>query len=181
MTARILDCEVDDDCTCIEDTKCKFGQAYGEGSSYHGFWVEDFMYFGSPPNKESRFRYEFACVTNETNLFYTQEADGILGLAGTGRKRIKPLFEEMKKQGVIDNVSFSLCLGYNGGHFSIGGFKSDLIATPEEDLIWVPLIPPNNHYTIELTKVTVGDIEIPRPPKRAFIDSGTTFSFMSIN
>lgn len=84
-TSRILDCHVDNDCTCFNGTLCKFGQAYGEGSSYHGFWVEDNFYFGTPVQKDDKFKYQFGCVTNETNLFYTQEADGILGLSSTGR------------------------------------------------------------------------------------------------
>ena len=47
-TARILDCNSDSGCTCYNGTMCKFGQAYGEGSSYHGFWVEEDFYFGDP-------------------------------------------------------------------------------------------------------------------------------------
>ena len=50
---------------------CKFGQAYGEGSSYHGFWVEDSFYINDKPAENDKFRYQFGCVTNETNLFYT--------------------------------------------------------------------------------------------------------------
>ena len=72
-----------------------------------------------------------------------------------------------------------MCLGFNGGHFSIGGYKTDLVVDEYEDLLWFPLLPPNNHYTIAIDKITVGDIEIPAP-KRAFIDSGTTFTFMSV-
>lgn len=114
-TARILDCNVDQGCTCLNGTYCKFGQAYGEGSSYHGFWVEEQFYFGSPPNKQSNFTYEFGCVTNETNLFYTQEADGILGLSSTGRARIKPIFDVLKDEGVTQKREFALCLGSDGG------------------------------------------------------------------
>lgn len=39
-TLRILDCKKDK-CSWADDNKCKFTQAYGEGSSYQGFWVED--------------------------------------------------------------------------------------------------------------------------------------------
>ena len=179
-TAGILDCNEDHGCTCLNGTFCKFGQAYGEGSSYHGFWVEEEFYFGTPPNKDSKFTYQFGCVTNETNLFYTQEADGILGLSSTGRQRIKPVFDTLKDVGVTSKREFALCLGADGGRFSIGGYEENL-SVGGAKLQWFDLHQPMSHYKISLDRVQIGKVSIKNPPSRGFVDSGTTFAYMSLD
>lgn len=106
---------------------CDFNQAYGEGSSYSGFLARDTFYFGSDYHVgDDAFDMTFGCVTQETHLFYTQEADGILGLtksnSATSGGLMKPIFEQMADKGVIDQKTFTLCLGKNGGYFQVGGF-----------------------------------------------------------
>lgn len=61
-------------------------------------------------------------MTNETNLFYTQEADGILGLSASGRTWLKPIFDILYEAKLVDKWEFALCLGSNGGWFTIGGY-----------------------------------------------------------
>lgn len=86
-------------CTCTDDGKCKFYQGYMEGSSYSGFMVEDQVYFGDSYHlAHDAFMFSFGCVSKETNLFYNQRANGILGMAmGTSMsiKQQKPIYEAM--------------------------------------------------------------------------------------
>jgi hypothetical protein len=89
-------------------------------------------------------------VTNETNLFYTQEADGIIGLSASGRTRIQPIFEVLKTAGIVDKVEFALCLGQNGGKFTIGGFDESIQANTEDRVEWFPMNQPLVHYKIPL-------------------------------
>lgn len=57
-----------------------------EGSSYSGFMVNDMVYFGDNYHENhDAFMFTFGCVSKETNLFYKQKADGILGM-GQGYK-----------------------------------------------------------------------------------------------
>lgn len=35
---------------------------------------------------------------------------------------MRPIFEVMKKAGIIEREMFSLCLGKDGGYFQIGGY-----------------------------------------------------------
>ena len=79
-TKEILSCK-DNPCGCVDDNKCKFSIRYGEGSSYTGFWVIDDVYFGTNYTQYDKQRFQFGWVTNETNLFYTQDADGRLIIA----------------------------------------------------------------------------------------------------
>ena len=95
-------------------------------------------------------------MTNETNLFYTQEADGILGLAETGRDRIKPLYQEMFDQGVIEKRLFSLCLGKNGGRFTMGGYDLTQQVVDGDSVTWFPLTYPYDNYRINFDRITVG-------------------------
>ncbi len=62
------------------EKKCEFTIGYGEGSSYNGYVVEDIVQFGEDASQEGKL-FPFGCVKKETNLFYTQLANGILGLA----------------------------------------------------------------------------------------------------
>jgi hypothetical protein len=59
-------------------------------------------------------------------LFYTQEADGILGLSSSGRTRVKPIFDVLYDAKIVDRREFALCLGSNGGKFTLGGFDEFL-------------------------------------------------------
>lgn len=85
----------------------------------------------------------------------------------------------LKDGGITDKREFALCMGSNGGKFTIGGYDESLQANPDERVEWFPFITPINHYKIQMNKMKVGHIEIPNPPSRAFIDSGTTFAYLS--
>jgi hypothetical protein len=69
-------------CNCISGNKCKFYQAYAEGSLYDGYVAEDQVYIGTNEEGTKKpFMFRFGCVKRETKYFYTQKVDGILGLS----------------------------------------------------------------------------------------------------
>ncbi len=53
---------------------------------YDGYVVKDQIYFDENYHAEqnNKIKYTFGCVKRETSIFYTQKADGILGLAPGG-------------------------------------------------------------------------------------------------
>jgi hypothetical protein len=64
-----------------------------EGSSYSGYLVSDQIYFGNEWHfGHSAISFTFACVEKETNYFYSQAADGILGMGMDA----SPIYEAMK-------------------------------------------------------------------------------------
>lgn len=81
------------------DNKCSFYQGYVEGSQYSGFMVKDQVFFGKDHlDSASGFEIALGCASKETNLFYDQKADGILGL-GMGKANSvseqSPIYEVM--------------------------------------------------------------------------------------
>eukprot|EP00347_Sterkiella_histriomuscorum_P001127 403373223 len=174
----IYQCNKDTGCSCFNNNKCKFDQSYGEGSSYHGFVVKDKIHFGENyhPNEDA-FDFTFGCVVNENNLFFTQDADGILGLTkSTYSHHMKPIFEVMKDAHLIEKKMFTLCLGKNGGYFQIGGYDS---TNHMEEVQWAPLMQ-TAQYRIELDGISMNNHVIDGSTEFGigFIDSGTTFTYL---
>jgi hypothetical protein len=85
------------------------------------------LYFGENAHEGlDSFTYTFGCVKRETHFFYTQDADGILGMSNASSddnsNKFVPIYKVMYEKGLIDKMMFTLCLGRNGGYFQIGGF-----------------------------------------------------------
>lgn len=116
------------------NTKSIFRQSYTEGSSLHGTYVEDFICIGNCTVSDSleRLMFKFGCANVMTNLFRTQLADGIMGMANDSNTFLSQL---MTKHRVENNV-FTLCLAYEDGTFGIGNYSKK---SHWSDIIWIPL------------------------------------------
>lgn len=85
-------------CNCADADRCHFYQGYAEGSLYDGYIVNDKIYFGeSIDSDQDGIAYNFGCVKQETKYFYTQKADGILGMSrgGENKNLFTPIYEVM--------------------------------------------------------------------------------------
>ncbi|CDW82204.1 aspartic protease pm5 [Stylonychia lemnae] len=166
------DCE-----TCFDGDKCDFSQSYGEGSTYNGFLVRDNIYFGDNyHSNEDSFPFTFSCVYEETNLFFTQQADGILGMMkDVGHPLMKPIFQAMHEKHLIEKQLFTLCLGKNGGYFQIGGYDKQ---SHISEIQWIPLLNKGG-YEVQANGISINNHFIAGSDeyKTAFIDSGTTFTY----
>lgn len=65
---------------------CAFTQSYTEGSEYSGYFAVDTFLFENELNKTKGKspKHVFGCAMKETNLFYSQEVDGIIGFGSSG-------------------------------------------------------------------------------------------------
>jgi hypothetical protein len=85
-------------------------------------------------------------VKRETDIFYTQKADGILGLSPGGQNispnLFTPIYDVIFQSGLSPNRMFTICLGKNGGYMQLGGYNSQGALQKTTD--WVSLLPHHN-------------------------------------
>ena len=65
----------------LKDNKCSFSISYAEGSSLKGVFINEIVRFGKDYKQQKGTKVPIGCTTNENNLFYTQDANGIMGLS----------------------------------------------------------------------------------------------------
>ena len=178
------------DCKCATSNRCRFYQGYAEGSKYEGYVAKDALYFGESFHYGvDMFEYTFGCVHTETKYFYSQEADGILGLSSErpsqNLNRFEPIYDVMHAQGIIEKRQFSMCLGKNGGYFQIGGYdKTGHIPRPADgadDVQWVKLLHKNDDFKVGFRGMLINNHPMNGSSSHttAFIDSGTTFTYVN--
>ena len=70
--------------------KCEFRQSYTEGSEYTGFYgIDNFVFENELNNAGQNLKHVFGCAMKETNMFYSQEVDGIIGFGVPGQAKSK--------------------------------------------------------------------------------------------
>ncbi|KAH8742098.1 aspartyl (acid) protease [Cryptosporidium ryanae] len=120
---------------CVNKRRqCAYTIHYLEGSSLSGSYFEDFVSLRNEKgdSKEAApyvvgLATIFGGITHETNLFYTQAASGILGLAYTASSQERaPLFQTWnKKSKYLKDAVLSMCFSSEGGMISFGGYNSE--------------------------------------------------------
>jgi hypothetical protein len=169
---------------------CHFKQGYTEGSEYSGYYGIDNFLFESELNGDSykNHKHVFGCAMKETGEFYTQEADGIIGIgvAQTTKTDVPPTIldiELIEKR--IDNHTFSICIAKNGGSMTLGGWNralhlphSKVRTLNSEDLKW------SEQYHVHLSDIQIAgkpldyDFEsLNQNGGKVFLDTGTTFVY----
>lgn len=91
--------------------------------------MEDYVILGKElydlnmtKHHDCRVWFAFGCTTRETNLFRTQQADGILGLGvSSNRSSFPNIIDYTFAQRESEVLSFSLCIAENQGFLAIGG------------------------------------------------------------
>jgi hypothetical protein len=110
------------------DNKCVVGQTYKDGSSWEGFVVKDSVHLAGLTNKDTvaaesyDFNFTFICETQETEIFKSQLANGVLGLS----RSIDTLPMMMRLKRVTSSASFGLCFRIGGGIMTVGGVDERL-------------------------------------------------------
>jgi hypothetical protein len=113
---------------CLEpsaDGKCPFEQGYSEGSTYTGSFAIDSFLFENELNQEQNHSHMhiFGCADVETNEFYRQQADGIIGIGVLTKDVFRnppTIIDTEIVEGRIARESFALCFGRDGGFLSLG-------------------------------------------------------------
>lgn len=160
-------------CAC-KSGHCAYHQGYTEGSSISGWLFDDLVSIGDALQHNPPVRTRLGCHTDENNLFYTQRANGIMGI-GPARHRPTVLQELFKDKEHIQASIFSMCLAEWGGRMVVGGWNASYHTAPIQ---WTPLATASSYYNIELKTMTVGGVAV-NGFRDTFIDSGTTYVYMA--
>jgi hypothetical protein len=151
-------------------------ESYVEGSSVNGFWFEDYVSLGDMREHNPPVRVQLGCNSNEESLFFTQRANGIMGLAPfqEGRPTIlTDLFHDANK--AVNSMIFSICLAEWGGQLNVGGYNVSYHTAPSQ---WIPL-KKGRYYAVQLDALHVGDQLVVHGSeyfKDAILDTGTTYT-----
>ena len=178
---KIISCN-DEKCKLVTSkcngntNKCSFSISYSEGSSLSGVYINEIVRFGNNYKEQNGTFVPIGCTTDENHLFYTQDANGIMGLANNDHNFIDILYE----CGAIKANLFSLCFAQLGGVFNIGEINNK---THKENVTFVPMLLDRGKYfglTIKSMAVNERVIEnYNRWGYNIFIDSGTTISYIN--
>lgn len=143
-------------CENASKTRCHFQQTYVEGSEYMGYYAIDDITI----DLKNKFKEKmiFGCALSETNEFFSQKVDGIIGLGILkGLNYIPPSPTDMMFfDKTINSNSFSILLGENNGQLRFGGWniefhdqKSSKTFIDCSDTDW------QTQYQLDLTSIMV--------------------------
>jgi len=170
-TARLVPCG--DSCRGLcKDQMCTYSQSYLEGSSFKGVFVEDWVGLGDAIQRNPPIFTQFGCHQTEEKLFYTQQANGIMGMALSSSSFVARLFEDRVS---VDSEIFALCLAEFGGRMTIGGWNSSYHST---GISWVPSTA-GKRFVVEPRELRLDGKLLSTSFGQTIIDSGTTYTFMS--
>mmetsp|Transcript_10023 Transcript_10023/g.9951 ORF Transcript_10023/g.9951 Transcript_10023/m.9951 type:complete len:421 (+) Transcript_10023:125-1387(+) len=180
-SSSVLNCNQNIPCSPCKNDQCGYSQSYAEGSSIAGILVEDFIMFGDDFQHSKRVKFVFGCHNRETNLFRTQKADGIMGLA-FAKSRMPTLVDALFSDHDISTDIFAICFGKNDGYMTIGGYNSTLHLS---EVMWANLHD-DTFYSINWhgLKVDGNNIELSANDfsrqygTGTIVDSGTTFVYL---
>jgi len=128
------------------------------------------------------------CHTNENKLFYTQRANGIMGLApssdGVNGSRPTVLQDLFKDKKHVSTEIFSMCLATWGGRLTVGGFDTSYHA-PGQEVQWTPMRAAHYYFVfpegLALAGLDGGQGTVVAMTNGEFgvtiIDSGTTYTY----
>ena len=158
---------------CGKNNICSFNSSYSENSTLQGIYINELIRFGEDYNLKNGSFAPIGCTTSEDNLFFTQKADGIMGLANNENNFIFVL----NKVGAIDNNIFGLCLAQKGGYLSIGDINTTF---HKEEITYLNLQQNYFFFSLNMKNILIEDNKIKKyqPNKYSLIiDSGTTLTY----
>jgi len=145
-----------------------------EGSAISGFWFEDYLRLGDSIQRNPPIKARMGCHQNENKLFYTQKANGIMGIGPSGLANSAILDNIFKDREHVTHKVFSICLSEWGGRFNVGGYDQSYHTTPVKEID----LNPSGFYSVRLSAMKVDGKTISTTWGSTMIDSGTTYTYM---
>lgn len=172
------------------DGTCAFEQGYSEGSVYSGYFAIDNFMFENELNSDDKHSHQhiFGCAMVETNEFYRQKADGIIGIGVLTKdvyKNPPTILDTEIIEGRVEKETFAICFAHNGGFLSLGSMNHEQHVNTEAPVVvdcksqnW------DDQFHLNLTGVAVNSVPLElehgksgRDSRSSFLDSGTTYVY----
>ncbi|CAE7027005.1 nep2 [Symbiodinium natans] len=177
-TAEWTPCKAELHCEHCFENRCQYTEKYSEGSSISGHWFEDYVKLGDVFQENPAVKARMGCHNSENKLFYTQQANGIMGLAPPEHKTatgniLHDLFRDKKH---VDANRFAICMADWGGLLSVGGDSAEYHTG---GVNWIPM-QVDGYYTVHPKSMMVEDRLLAAGPYdfgKAVIDTGTTLTY----
>lgn len=176
-TAKWIGCEAGGGClgNC-QSGHCTYKQSYTEGSSISGAWFTDRVSIGDALQHNPAVDAKMGCHKDENHLFYTQKANGILGLSPNprGQTLLETLFADREH---IQSHVFALCLAEWGGRLVVGGWNESYHTG---EIGWTDLDIGGGYYNIMVSGMSVDGRALKSLNSNGWsiVDSGTTYVYM---
>ncbi|KAF8820413.1 eukaryotic aspartyl protease superfamily protein [Cardiosporidium cionae] len=154
------------------ENRCAYDVKYSEGSSIRGQWYMDTIKFPlarsdlveSTSYHSVPVTLPFGCHDEETNLFLSQAASGIMGLQLDSSYGPKTFLQSSLYGHNLDKKIFSLCLAEEGGVFSVGRTNGEFHLKNDKtgslQIAWLQLFRYTNVYYVELISMNIGSSSI---------------------
>jgi len=169
-------------CDNCHGDRCKYFEKYSEGSAIEGHLFEDYVKLGDAFQENPPVRARMGCHEYENKLFYTQRANGIMGLApaikGVSQFNAAPniLDDLFRDKRHVDSRLFSICLAFWGGVLAVGGDNSEYHIG---GVSWMPLQSPG-YYMLQPAGMKLEDRLVSTNTDdfgEAVVDTGTTLTY----
>ena len=157
-----------------KSSNCSLTVNYSEDSKIEGVYINELIRFGQKYKSQNGTFIPIGCSIKETNKFYKQNANGIIGLGNSNNNFVELLY----KYGAIKNNIFSLCLAKIRGIFNMGEINHK---THKENISFVPMI--NNgerNYKIEVNSIYVNREVVTKKQYIFSLNSGISFTEFNI-
>ena len=176
--SQIINCN-NEKCSLVEsecnesNNYCSFKVHYNENSLIKGIYINELIQF-LEDDKNKKNIIPIGCTIYEDNFFYTQKADGIIGLCNSDYNFINLLY----KNKMIKNNIFSLCFGQKGGYANIGEIETKY---HKENIHYIDINKKKYFYTFNINEIRINNNTISNKIYQANIDSGLTISNIPIS
>lgn len=175
---------------CPDFTKyrCQFQQRYLEGSEYMGYYATD-KFLIEDSTAAINDTHIFGCALTESNDFFSQTVDGIIGFGmNKGSVQNPPNFaDQLFLSNTISTNTFAILLGENKGQFRLGGWNQEYhLPHHHKSLIDCSHLDWSVNYQLDFTGLRVGSTwlnydfrKIRDQDVLPVIDTGTTYIYLA--
>lgn len=175
-TAKWIKCGSPNCHGSCEQDHCSYYQGYFEGSKMSGWWFTDKVQLDDLHAGNPAATIDMGCHMMENHMFYTQQANGIMGLRPPGQGRRTFLDQLFENTSHVNVHIFTLCFADWGGRMHVGGYNKSMHLGP---LQWIPMATSSSFFHVSLSEMKIGGKSVGTSFSSTMIDSGTTFSYFS--